>query len=933
MKLFLSFFLPEFICIIITCIPTRITAKDARDTGYLYSYADRLTAFGKTIPQEKVYVHMDNTCYFLGDTIWFAAYTRQTNTGQPSNTSRILYVELLNNDGYLVERKLVEMKGGKGNGRFVLRGNPTMFAGFYELRAYTRWQLNWGEYEHPHMKIVNQWFFNKTCSQEYFRDYEKLYSRVFPVYDKPQRPGEYADNMTLRPLVKYRDSSIDEPAQPVLTLFPEGGQLVAGKECRVAFEAAMSDGKCLSGTLKVAGQSVRTINRGRGVFTITPQWGKSYSCTFTSDDGLTVRQKLKAKETSGVAMKVTRAENLWCVKLDISDNLASNSIGISVMHEGRLAAFHPLDELPKGELILQESALQAGVHQVTVFDEGGRVYADRLFFVMKDETRKAPITLKCGKTEYKPNEKIELGIASTSGKGDSGVSISLSVFDSASQRKNFDNGNILTEMLLSSEIRGFVPNPGWYFEKDDEEHRQALDLLMMTQGWRRYNWREMAVKGEGEIVHPAEQSQLMTGAVHTYKSSLVPNTSEYTDNFYSRMGYEDDRVSYNSNNNRGYTRPYTKGYWGKHLKSSKRADELGIKNKNLRKRMMEDGEQLEREVRVHGEFVLPIKGNTVEDAMQGDATTKDGQFRIMAPRYQGNNCLFFLSASDTTKWKEGEEHSWIEQTDKKLPEYYVRLSFPYPRFVKPYDFYMTHLLPDDEKEENAATDLEYRQQTMRQLTVYDKKGIRRNDIDVPPALRIDAYEAYNHAIDAGLIDGWIPNADDLGTSVAHSYIADMGVNETPACNVFCGIPSADPELSMKMEHKVFSLANLDSVYIFTDYAPRKEGSEGYLRSGLPNMSVSLRCYPDPSKRRGVFRDRFLRLPGFASPFEFYSPDYSKQRLPEGQKDYRRTLYWNPNLELDENGEAHVTFYNNSRTTQISVEAEGQASDGTLLWNK
>ena len=382
--------------------------------------AERLERFGREIPQEKVFVHMDNTCYFLGDTIWFAAYTRQTNTGQPSNTSRILYVELLNNDGYLVERKLVEMKGGKGNGRFVLRGNPTMFAGFYELRAYTRWQLNWGEYEHPHMKIVNQWFFNKTCSQEYFRDYEKLYSRVFPVYDKPQRPGEYADNMTLRPLVKYRDSSIDEPAQPVLTLFPEGGQLVAGKECRVAFEAAMSDGKCLSGTLKVAGQSVRTINRGRGVFTITPQWGKSYSCTFTSDDGLTVRQKLKAKETSGVAMKVTRAENLWCVKLDISDNLASNSIGISVMHEGRLAAFHPLDELPKGELILQESALQAGVHQVTVFDEGGRVYADRLFFVMKDETRKAPITLKCGKTEYKPNEKIELGIASTLGKGDSG---------------------------------------------------------------------------------------------------------------------------------------------------------------------------------------------------------------------------------------------------------------------------------------------------------------------------------------------------------------------------------------------------------------------------------------------------------------------------------------------------------------------------------
>ena len=81
----------------------------------------RLAAFGKTIPQEKVFVHMDNTSYFLGDTIWFSAYTRQTNTDTPSKVSGVLYAELYNNDGYLVERKLIEMKGGRGNGFFALR--------------------------------------------------------------------------------------------------------------------------------------------------------------------------------------------------------------------------------------------------------------------------------------------------------------------------------------------------------------------------------------------------------------------------------------------------------------------------------------------------------------------------------------------------------------------------------------------------------------------------------------------------------------------------------------------------------------------------------------------------------------------------------------------------------------------------------------------
>ena len=142
----------------------------------------RISAFGKTIPQEKVYVHMDNTCYFQGDTIWFTAYTRQTNTDTPSGVSGVLYAELLNQDGYLVERKLIEMKEGRGNGFFDL-DNLIQYSGFYELRAYTRWQLNWGEHEHKHPGSFSFMFRDKESEREYFRDYDKLYSRVFPVYD------------------------------------------------------------------------------------------------------------------------------------------------------------------------------------------------------------------------------------------------------------------------------------------------------------------------------------------------------------------------------------------------------------------------------------------------------------------------------------------------------------------------------------------------------------------------------------------------------------------------------------------------------------------------------------------------------------------------------------------------------------------------------
>ena len=100
------------------------------------------------LPQEKVYVHLDNTCYFVGDTIWYKGYVTRSDKGTLTDMSKILYVELLTPDGFLVERQQLEMPNGTANGAFVL--TDSLYAGYYELRAYTRWMLNFGQYEHPH---------------------------------------------------------------------------------------------------------------------------------------------------------------------------------------------------------------------------------------------------------------------------------------------------------------------------------------------------------------------------------------------------------------------------------------------------------------------------------------------------------------------------------------------------------------------------------------------------------------------------------------------------------------------------------------------------------------------------------------------------------------------------------------------------------------
>ena len=239
----------------------------AAASGSFRPLVERLRAFGRTIPQEKVYVHMDNTCYQLGDTIWFTAYTRRTDTGRPSDVSGLLYVELYGQEGYLVQ-----MHDGQGEGFFAL-DHLIQYAGLYELRAYTRWQLNWGGYDRKHSPWAFTWFESKEQERAYFRDYAKLYSRVFPVYDRPKEPGEFTRDVTLRGKRRYFRRDRDKH-ELTLTLFPEGGTLVTGLPCRMAFEAAWDDGQWVDGWLHYGQDSARVVNRGRGTITFTPSGKK-----------------------------------------------------------------------------------------------------------------------------------------------------------------------------------------------------------------------------------------------------------------------------------------------------------------------------------------------------------------------------------------------------------------------------------------------------------------------------------------------------------------------------------------------------------------------------------------------------------------------------------------------------------------------------------
>ena len=181
------------------------------------SVAFRAMQVGQVMQQERVYLHFDNSAYYLGETIWFKAYVTFGKNNRQSTLSKVLYVELVAPEGYVVETKKYRLNDdGCCYGEFEL--SPLILSGYYEIRAYTRYMLNW--------------------------DKEAIFSRVFPIFDRVNADNWDFKNMLdrNRGFMKEGKWVSSELPEATLDFFPEGGHLIEGIESRVAYELRETDG-------------------------------------------------------------------------------------------------------------------------------------------------------------------------------------------------------------------------------------------------------------------------------------------------------------------------------------------------------------------------------------------------------------------------------------------------------------------------------------------------------------------------------------------------------------------------------------------------------------------------------------------------------------------------------------------------------------------
>lgn len=872
--------------------------------------------------QEKVHLHLDNTCYFVGDTLWYKAYVTQADCLKPTNLSKLLYVELLSPDGFVVERQhVIVAANGATHGQFALP--DSLYSGYYEVRAYTKWQLNFNVEHKNYTFIDERKFYNKQMCADYFRDFQGLYSRVVPIYNKPEKAGEYGQRYVAK---RPRQHVAKEHPRLYVSFFPEGGQCVSGVEGRIAFEAKDHNGQLIDieGTL-TSGRKIRTEHLGKGAFLYTPGdraekasfvWnGKEYSFRLP-----------KAAQGTSLCLDVEKRT----VRMKSSGVVPK---AIALLCRGRLQHFIRIGG--DGEVALP-AQLATGVNEIIVYDAQAQPLASRLFFVDNHDFGKPmQVTLTSNaeavgeRTSLQPYAKVDLKMQ---GEAAADGSFSVAVRDRQTDDPAYDDGNMMTDMLLSSELRGFVPMPGYYFSKDDALHRHHLDLLMMVQGWRRYKRVE-------KLRYLPERTTTFEGRVY----KMLSNVSLL------EVDQVEDMMKSNSTNVAEQALADIESKTQSTVADSETEDDgLGISTEVTEEEVeyatneYEEGKSLKRPVCVEAEV-----SKDGESAGVVVRTDRYGRFSIQIPPYYDDAVLFvkaYHPRDSVNKCMASlKDKDW--QNERSFPDYFVKRDMFFPIFSQPYSWYQVNspevefvdveddtLIPENSRLAGNHT----------LQTVYVKakrRGKRAIDWTKPAMVR-DTYQLYNDVTDYGLMMG-VFNAAQFPYQLCTYLFGNMGrVNRS--MNIRAMIDKAtfyrnytptvtefDRNVSPAQMFKNLRLSRMQNVRVFTDYELR---TDSFDVSASNSADVTLDFVPVADDgQRYTYRDRRYIFPGITYQEEFYSPDYSNA-IPTEQGDYRRTLYWNPNVRLAADGTFSDSFFNNCRETRVRVSVAGLDASGQVFIN-
>jgi len=441
-------------------------------------YRARLQMQRTIYPQEKIYVHTDKDHYVAGDTIRFRAHVVDASTHLPVRASKYVYAELRNltassaggEEPVPVRVRVLEREGIYA-GYFPLP--ITTASGDYQLTAYTAFLCNPGP----------GYFFRKNIRVEAYGS---------PYVRSKERSGA------------GRNYDV--------SFYPEGGYLVAGIRCRVGVKALRPDGNSLAVTGRIVDDrgaecaTFTTLHAGMGQVFFTPASGRSYMAECRNDAGAVRRFRLPEVRSDARILQVHPASERFAVNAAGPDR---DGLRLVIQNRGALCAAVPLT----GTASFFRSEFPEGILHLLLVDADDRVLSERLLFNDVRDGRPR-ISVAADKSGYDRREKVCLTarIEDREGNPVRGT-LSVSVTDNR-MVDPYRCQDVRTALLLTSELRGWVEDPAWYFEAGRTSERcTALDALLLTQGWRRYDIASVLAGRYAEPEEPLEIGQEISGRI------------------------------------------------------------------------------------------------------------------------------------------------------------------------------------------------------------------------------------------------------------------------------------------------------------------------------------------------------------------------------------------------------------------------------------
>jgi hypothetical protein len=429
-----------------------------------------LDTFSFLQPQEKSYLQTDRESYVVGDPIWFKAYC--TLNEKPTVLSKIIYVELMSNDGKLVDKKMLKLKNGTSSG--VIDTKATYAAGNYYLRSYTLWMQNFPEFiVEKKITILNSGINSK------------------------------------------KEKAI--PKEISVAFYPEGGNIIGSLKNNIAFKAIDQNNLPIeingdifnSKNEKVT--SILSTHNGMGKFELVAKEGEIYRAVIRSVNAKQKTFVLPKVYGEGVVLSVdnsnenktfisvTRAEKS---KAAYNDLVLIAQLNYEVVYVAKLNMDEGLDAAA-----INKKKLPAGIMQISLLTTEGKPIAERIVFVANHEIGNNLIGTKNVNTAPRTKNTLTLDVANYKN-----IQAAISITN-ASSETNKSNDNIRSTFLLSADLKGNIHNAAAYFENKETNTLNNLDLVMLTNGWRRYVLEDIMKNKFAEIKYPFETGINIIGKV------------------------------------------------------------------------------------------------------------------------------------------------------------------------------------------------------------------------------------------------------------------------------------------------------------------------------------------------------------------------------------------------------------------------------------